>query len=674
MRAGSAHPGAATPTPLLRGGRRAAVLPGWGRRVEDSVTTGAAPALLVTAASALVVVGLVATYQVARTTTSRGLFVAFWLFVLGAFGLAAHVGLRMVRSDRGRALVLVGIGVFTYLPKFMMSVNGPVYFDEYGQFRHVEDVLRQSLFPPSSYLPVLKDYPGLALATILVHESTRLSLWHSGQVVVLAAHCASALTVFGIAREGGARSRTAFVAGVLFALNPNFMFFDTQFSYESLGITLALLVLYCLLRARRATTAHRAATWAAAALAAGVTCVVTHHISSFVMLAWALAAVALVRRRSGVPPLWHARWLPIGVLACIAGAEALWLGLVARTTLAYLGPHVEHAYSDLAAVVLDHIGIGPSGAAAAHTPFAGSGPLYAENPAWERWAAYASPLIALVLVVLGAREARSWPRDRRSALLPIAGTVVAYFASLPFALTTGGGELAHRSWSFAYLGVAVFGSLGVERIAGWRRSRRTHARKRRAAADRGRLGSTRGGALRRVRILSVSAAIGVLAVGNVAAGESVLYRFPGPYVFGTDSRSTTPELLGLARWADRHLPAGSRVIADRTTDEIITAYTDLQIATPLQAAAYAIYEMGDGLSPGFRALLARDGFRYFILDTRIETSHPEGAFYSGYHGYYDINPAALRAMHDTRYLVLIHRTAHYEVFALHPGSPPGVRR
>lgn len=237
-------------------------------------------------------------------------------------------------------------------------------------------------------------------------------------------------------------------------------------------------------------------------------------------------------------------------------------------------------------------------------------------------------------------------------MLPLFLMAGAYFVSLPFALTAGGGEAAHRSWSFTYIGVSVVGAFGIQQLAHLRLLCRPWP-----------------------RLCSVAVgcvAIGALCVGNVAAGESVLYRFPGPYVFGSDSRSVTPEIMSVARWANAHLPAGSKVLSDRSSNEVLTGYTDLLTATPSDAGAYAIYAVGSDMSPALRQLIAKQGFGYFLLDTRIESQAPEQSFFESYKGSISVSPKALATMGDGPYTTLLYRSTHYELFALHVGA--GSRR
>jgi hypothetical protein len=56
-----------------------------------------------------------------------------------------------------------------------------------------------------------------------------------------------------------------------------------------------------------------------------------------------------------------------------------------------------------------------------------------------------------------------------------------------------------------------------------------------------------------------------LLVGNVSSGLSVEYRFPGPFVFGSDTRSLTPELVAAQEWFTETQGTGRRMVTDRAS-------------------------------------------------------------------------------------------------------------
>jgi hypothetical protein len=594
--------------------------------------------------------GLIYTYHVARAATGgTSYFAYFWLSILVAFVPALYVSLQANQPKVVRQVVLVGWGAFTLLPKFLISVNAPVYFDEYGHFRQVKEIVATGhLQPPNSYVPIISSFPGLETLTAGLHLATGLSIWHSGQVVVLLAHAGCLLVVYEVAAAVGVPDWAAGLAAMFFSLNPSYMFFDTQFSYESLGISLCFLVTLCCLRARLAWTAGQARRWSAAGVLAAAACVTTHHVSSIVaLILTALVATLVPPKALDAVTAKAARagsWVVFGAVTVMTMA---WFAGPASATFAYLYPHIQTGLSQLRAMFQKPKGAtGPAqavvaaAAPATHSLFSGS-----QIPRYEQLAGYLSPFLALVAVAT-ASLVTVFRRERLISLrLGAAFAIVAalYFLSLPLTLTSGGGEAAHRSWAFTYLGVAVVISIGAWHLGRFSAGRRTAIK------------------------VALSCIMVVVLVGNVASGEDVDYRFPGPNQFGTDTRSGSPALTTAIEWMQSHIPAGTRVVTDRFTGEYIEGDTDLVVPSPTQYTGYLLYQEGSDPDPQLRAFLRKDNFRYFVLDRTIETEVPLDGFFEGYEDYVsDINPLALYRMGHNSFAVLVYSSGPYEIFELHP--------
>ena len=110
----------------------------------------------------------------------------------------------------------------------------------------------------------------------------------------------------------------------------------------------------------------------------------------------------------------------------------------------------------------------------------------------------------------------------------------AYLVSLPLTLTGEGAKGSHRTWASTFVGVAL---LPAALVILFELDKRRPWVKRTAA--------------------TVGAAVlAVLLVGNVAASTTIDSRFPGPYQFGSDTLSVTPETLRFAHWVQAHLGPG----------------------------------------------------------------------------------------------------------------------
>lgn len=616
--------------------------------------------LLITSGFVLGADGILVTYHIAARTRSTDYFALFWASVICALLPMVYHGLQRAISGRRRMVLLGGIGFFTFLPKMFLDPNGPRYFDEYGHYRNALEIIRTgSLFPSDSYLPIEKYFPGLGVATDLVHFVTQLSVWHSGLVVVGLSHCASLLVVYGLAKTLDLSDRQSFVAAIVFGLNPSFMYFDTEFSYESLGLTLAFLAILCTARARRNPNLG----WVIGGVLAAVGCAVTHHIASVVMAAACVLVAALhPPDETDLLSIWmedpfleelaeeRARRKAIlygWVVAAVAvAAPTIWLSTVATPTYAYIAPHIRSAVAELpSALGLTHPHRTSTSTAPSHTQhqlFSGS-----TVPGYEKLCAYAAPVIVLLLIALVGwrylRRPRSVP-PFRLLILPLALAVL-YLASLPFTLTASGGESAHRSWEYSYLGVGIVAGVAFGVCETWLRGRNWK--------------------WTRLGVALLASVLAVMLIGNVASGEDVQYRFPGPYTFGSDTWSDSSSLNAVITWLNAHVPVGAHVLCDRTTAEYVEAFTKLDVPKPSDWNSYQIYQYGDHPSSGLIYALRDGGFSYFILNTTIETQYPAESFFEGWTPDM-VYPRVMAHMHDTQFDTIVYRKGPYIVFRLHP--------
>ena len=620
---------------------RVSAEPGAGaaRRSRHRLGLGA----LSVAGMALGAAGVVVAHRMAQSSNGQGHFAVFW--VSYGMALAASLALALrARSTATRIGALVSFGSFTFVPKLVMTFDGPRYFDEYGHWRHVNDMVeRVALFVPTPYQPIQDSYPGLEAFTAAVHWLTRLPTWHAGQLVVVAAHCGALVAVWWMARLVDLPHRAAVVAAFIYALNPNFLFFDTQYSYESLGLPLAFIAVALALASRRAVTARQARWSAAGAVVVGSATVVTHHSSMVVMTGLLVIVAAVVPPQSFRRSDPSARWAPWIAAASTLAVAAVWLLTVARPTYGYIEPHVRAWLGD-AVNLLQGEGTRRLAGGEMETRrelFGGN-----DVPFYELVSAFLAPL--LVIAALGS-AVWEYRRDRVDAaarfrlLAPFYCLAVLYGLSLPLTLVATGSETAHRAWGFAYLGVAVVVASAVRqwdavtaRLPGWR------------------------------TIAVASVALFIVAVGNTAAGSNVLYRFAGPEEFGTDTRSRTAEVDELVAWMDANLPDGSKVITDRFTGLAVTGYSDLQVPRPQDYLVWRIYREGGNPTPRLREYLRDAGFRYFVLDDRIGRLEPKQRLFQSYIGPESVSRSALETVGTTPFLRVVHRTATYSVLRIVP--------
>jgi len=519
----------------------------------------------------------------------------FWLGIL-AFTLPAGVRLASAGAARGERLsLLIALGLFFFLPKFLRNPDAPLYHDELVHFRQAEAIRETGrLFEANPVIEVVGRFPGLHAPTAMLGELTGLGTFAVGTILLVTLHAVALLGVFVLVERLSGSARVAAVAGVIYALNPSYMYFDAQYSYESLAIVLFVWVLVAAVGVAQAGASRGArAGWAALGLVLAGLCVVTHHLTSL-GLAGMLVLASLLH-------LWAARRTSTGRDAALAlgaftlavvGMLAGWLVLLAPEVLGYIGPRVTDGVEQLRNMANRE---------------ESSRVLFAKStlPAYER----ACSVLA-VLVAAGLTALALW-RSRRdgigAARAPMRAAFVllalAYFASLPFILSEAGAEGARRSWAFSYLGLAVVIAPAVV----WLLDRAGRA----------------GRAARATVRLGLLAVLVVVLVGNVAASLNETYRFPGPYVYGSDTRSLTPELLAFTSYFERTQGRGQRVVADRYAGTPLAAFAGAETSRASRGfPVYELYFQAGPPSPLLMRLLATSNWRYLVIDKQMARQLP----------------------------------------------------
>jgi hypothetical protein len=569
--------------------------------------------LPVAACAAAGMAAVVKSYLIAETTVSdEAEFIWFWAGMsLMELPLIAVIARRRTGAAVRSALLLV-IGFTSYAPKLLRDPGAPLYHDEYAHWRATYDIVASGrLFEHAQIVPIIAQYPGLHAATAVIVDVTGLSIWQAGTVLVLLCHVALLAGIVALARAIGLDSRSATLAAVAYQFNASFLYFDTQFSYESMAITLVIWSLAAFTQAIRASSGPDRAAWCCLTVMLSFGCAITHHLTTIeltgVMLIVSVAlSLPRVARAGGWRGTAVTAWLLTAfTLVAIVG----WIAIMARATVAYLSPYLGAGLSQLAQML--------SGASAGRQLFSAS-----LSPWWEHAAAFGVVVVALLFAAGGLLLRRRWRRSGRLApgrqqalLLGYATIGLAYFPSTVFIFSQAGAEGARRSWAISWIGLAVLTALPVAWLADWASLRR------RAVARWAALG-----------LLTAMAATAL--VGGTAAGLDASYRFPGPFLYGSDARSDSPELNAMAQWFLARFGPGHRVVSDR--------YTGLEIAsfglqnTAMPSAAFPIWDLyeaepGQPLGPpSLFTVLAQGHYRYLLVDKRIGTDVPLlGIYFEG---------------------------------------------
>ncbi|MCW2982836.1 MAG: hypothetical protein JWR63_406 [Conexibacter sp.] len=497
---------------------------------EPTAPRSSGVALLVVAACAATGVVVAAiSFRLARESTSlngaRGLL---WLSLALMFAPALARMLSRGPSREERAAILVVAGVAMYLLKVLYDPTRLGFPDELIHATNASRLIADGhLYAANSISPVSANFPGLSSLAAGIAHLFHLGVVPSALLVIGVARVVLTLALFLLFEQVARDARLAGVATLLFCANPNYLYWSSQFSYESLSFPLFVLALFCVLRRWDAPEANRAL-WTFAALPPIALITITHHVTGLALAAvlWVLVAVALRRGQRGAAPVALAL-----VTTIVVG---LWLAFVAPDTFGYLGDIFRRALSS----VTDAFGAGGS----THKPFEGKGGDAA--PLDDKLLAALSAVLAVVASAAGVRATRksTWGSPMAPLLMLAAVASIVVYGARVF---PDAWETANRASEYVYLGVALMAAVVAVRLA-----------------DR------RSWLLRALPLLAALLAV----AGSSVSGWPASAQLPRP--FGVDAFGTHvfPQGETAARWAAANEAVDTRYVSNDSTGRLLMVH------------------------------------------------------------------------------------------------------
>ncbi|TQF06367.1 hypothetical protein E6W39_34355 [Kitasatospora acidiphila] len=557
-------------------------------------------AVLWLTATAGAVLIAVAFSMAATDSADTAHYAVFWAGMLLFFCPAAVVLTARQVAPRVRIGWLLGYGLFSYVPKLLRNPGQPLFHDEIAHWRQATDLAANGqLFAQNHLIGIVARFPGLHIVTASISDATGLTVWQSALVVMVVAHVLALFGAFLLGEALFGSLRAGALVALVYSLNSSFIYFDTEYAYESLAMPFFLWCLACLAKAHRAKERPERLRWTVGAVLAGCGAVPTHHLTTVLMTALLalLTVVAMVAALRGTAP--REKAVTIGTVALlVGGAGVLWLVLAAPATFAYLSPYMGGGAKQLLHMF--------SGGKGTRSLFKAS-----TEPFYERYTAFTVPLLSFALAAWALWRRRRQPGGLFGGdplMLGLSLFGLLYFPSLPFIMVEFGAEGARRTWGFTWIGLGVLLTPVLV-----------------LALDR--LGELRGRRWRAGALVAVLVA-GDALMGNVAAGLDEDYRFPGTPVFGSDTRSVTAEAVGTAAWFKAHLGAKLHVVSDRYTGLVLVREADAEPAQPAKGfPTYDLYFNSTPPTPFLVRELDSSNYTYLVIDKRTATQLPEIGVY-----------------------------------------------
>lgn len=546
------------------------------RHVAGPVTFTIAIGLLLTA---------YAGYMARKTGGTVDLLIWSGNFFLFAGPAWAALAKNVHRSSRIAAVVIGGTAAV--VSRVLLY---PTFFAYHDELLHLNSLRliqeRQHLFEvANSSLPVSKFYPGLEVATDGIQQITGLSSHVAGSILLILARLVLMLSLVRSVEWMTKSARIACLAGVLYICSPQFRFFNSQYSYQSIALPLCFYAVYLF------GTSTRKSNWALVAPAlAMAAAAMSHHLTTLgavlVFVGWWLVA----RHRKTHQPL-------LGAMALLAvGIVAAWTAFAHDQVLVYIEEIAQSSIQSISNVV--------SGSQSSNKLFADNGGT--KTPLWQRGVSVLSILFTVSAVALAFWRLRRNPKDRAgltSAGVALFG-VAAMYPLIPGShLTVASAEVGDRSSSFIYVGVVFV-------VATW-------------------LAAVKLNAWRRVAVMG--ALVITYAGGLVLGGGPPWLQTPGPYLVAGDNRGVDAYGLSKAYWMQTYLTPNSRILSDRVNGLLDSTY----------GHQHVFRHLGDRLDMGTTSTLLLKGpqgdydkelinyadLHYLVADRRLATGLPRFGVY-----------------------------------------------
>ncbi len=456
------------------------------------------------------------------------------IYWVGLLAIALPIFFRLSSTKPGyreRLGLILLLGLALYCVKVVHDGIFFTFSDEYVHAFNVHSIEKYNhLYHLNPAIPTSPYYPGLEGATSALTMLTGTSTYVSGTILIGAARLTFMAALFFLFARLSGSARGAGIGVAVYTGTSNFLFWGAQFSYESLSLSLLVVVLMAFVERDEAGSGERGP-WTVPIVLGILAIAITHHLSSYALAVIFVALAVLYRvMKIDKPNPW-----PFAALS--VGAALGWLLIAARSTTGYLFPVLEEAVKAIWKTA--------SGESAPRTLFHQASST-AETVAATPLAARAVALSAVAVLAAGAFFGlrQVWRRQRGNpvVLLMCAGAV-AFFAALTLRFAPAAWETGNRAGGYFFIGLAFVCIYG--------------------AADLLR----RGPNLVRRRVL-LTGALGVVLVGGAISGWPWDIQLARPLQATADGHEIDSEPLALAEFARKHLD-GARFAAPESDARLL---------------------------------------------------------------------------------------------------------
>ncbi len=489
-----------------------------------------------------------------------------------------------------RLSLLCVLGLYCYLVEFIVSPLHFSWFDEFLHWRTASDILLTNhLFSENSMLPVSPYYSGQEIVSNAISTMSGLDTFHTAIIIEMAARLLLTLSLFLFYEQLTESSRMASIAVLIYMTNPHFLLFDSIYNYETLGLPLAMCMLYVLTRFEANEKKYRVALFSAWIVLTAL--VITHHMTDYVFIGF-LFCWAIVSLLQPTLPGIRIRLTSIALFGLMVSLVYALL-FPGNPVTEYLSSYFGSSLSELGNII---------------GGFHQARPLFSSTtaqsvPLWDRLLMLGSVVIIAFALPFGL--VALWQHRSNTLAVTFGFISLLYPISQVFRFTTLGGEITDRSSMFLFLPIAYVLTLFIVHF--W------PARK-----------------LRWQATSLIVCALSVIFLGGVIVEIGPIYQnLPGPYLVVGDIRSIEPEGVQDATWSREYLGPNNRIATDRINQLLMLTYGDQRVVTHLDdnidiAPIFysSIFNTDDV------GIIHAGKVQYLMVDLRLSTSLPvDGIYY-----------------------------------------------
>lgn len=434
-----------------------------------------------------------------------------------------------------------------------------------------------------------KYYPGLGLTVVLFKQITNLDIFTVSRILIGLAHSLLLIFLYMFLKEVSLNERIAAIGTFIYATNPLYVYFHSQYSYESVGIFLGICLLYLI---SKKSFGEKPIYYSITIIIILATLTITHHLSSlmiFLFIILLMIAVRYENYRIKSYPSFHTK------ITFLTGAFIfIWMTYVATAVIGYLYNHFIDNIKKIFELSLfggSKMDISSASLNAAQLP----------TYEWIIDSRIYAPLLILLSIIGIVFVYKYENRNAFLYAMIIYGPIL-YILSLGLILTSGQ-ELALRTWGFSYIGLSLMSAITIDKLIGCSKP-----------------------IIKNFTQISSFSAIILILIGGISIGDKPIHRFPdllSPKLLGSGSMTT--DVFRSAEWFEHNFGRYNNMSGDRTTSSIFTYYggqnADIQ-------GSWKIF-FPDKMDKNVSNFIKRYKIDYIIVDRRINKSLAEDGFYFG---------------------------------------------